>query len=180
MIMTIVTIQLPEVKSIEENRPTKCPYCSGKIFQRWGQRKKRVKDPYIQEVIIYRYRCCQCHRTFRHYPEGISHAQQTERVKVLAAIGWRLGLSYRGIALLYDVFRTRISRMTAWRDVQQRAARLRKSWYGKTTRVVGVDGAYVLGPTGTEPLLVMVDMGTGEPIALGILMKKTRKQWKIS
>jgi transposase-like protein len=93
-------------------------------------------------------------------------------MKVLAAIGWRLGLSYRGIVLLYGVFQTRISRMTAWRDVQLRADRLRKRWYGKTTRVVGVDGAYVLGPTGTEPILVMVDMGTGEPLALGHIDEK--------
>jgi hypothetical protein len=34
MIMTIVTIQLPEVKR-EESRPIKCPYCPGKTFQRW-------------------------------------------------------------------------------------------------------------------------------------------------
>lgn len=172
MIMTIVTIQLPEVKEKEEERPSKCPNCPGKLFQRWGKSRKRVKDTKIKEVNVYRYRCCLCHRTFRHYPEGISQAQQTERLKALAAIGWRLGLSYRGISQLYSAFGVDISRMTAWRDVQLRAKRLRKSWSGKTTRVVGIDGAYVLGPTGTEPVLVLVDMGTGEPITLGYIDEK--------
>jgi hypothetical protein len=28
-------------------------------------------------VKVYRYRCCSCRRTFRHYPEGVDRADQT-------------------------------------------------------------------------------------------------------
>ena len=32
---------------------------------------------------VYRYRCCHCRRTFRHYPQGVSRAHQTERIRKL-------------------------------------------------------------------------------------------------
>ena len=34
--MSIVTLQLPEVKACETSRPKKCPTCGGETFQRWG------------------------------------------------------------------------------------------------------------------------------------------------
>jgi hypothetical protein len=39
------------------------------------------------------------------------------RMKVPAAIGWTLGLSYRGIAAADRVFEAPIERISAWRDV---------------------------------------------------------------
>lgn len=84
--MSIVTIHLPEVKSKEENRPRHCPKCSGETFQRWGGEERSVRDPHIKQVTVYRYRCCRCHHTFRHYPQGIDQAQQTQRLRVLAAV----------------------------------------------------------------------------------------------
>jgi C4-type Zn-finger protein len=84
--MSIVTLRLPEVKYCQENRPEKCPYCDGETFQRWGGVVKRVSDPHLGEVWVYRYRCCGCRRTFRHYPVGIDRARQTARMRALAAI----------------------------------------------------------------------------------------------
>ena len=49
---------------------------------------------------MYRYRCCRCRRTFRHYPEGTTRADQTERLRLFAVICWRLGLSYRGVSTI--------------------------------------------------------------------------------
>lgn len=97
--MSIVTLQLPKVKCLQQERPKECPNCSGGTFQRWGGTTKVVRDPQLKEVIVYRYRCCNCHKTFRHYPQGIGRASQTERMQMLAAICWLLGLSYRGIGL---------------------------------------------------------------------------------
>ncbi len=94
--MPIVTLQLPEVKVCETSRPKHCPYCGGETFQRWGGGIRKVRDPHVREVLVYRYRCCKCKQTFRHYPEGISQAGQTQRMMALAAIGWMFGLSYRG------------------------------------------------------------------------------------
>jgi hypothetical protein len=46
--------------------------------------------------LVYRYRFCQCRRTFRHYPEGITHARQNQRLIQLAALCLVLGFSLRG------------------------------------------------------------------------------------
>ena len=176
--MSIVVLQLPEVKVIEESRPTQCPHCPGETFQRWGGSVRKVKDPQIKEVIVYRYRCCRCHRTFRHYPQGISQAQQTERMRILAAMGWLLGLSYRGIAGLYAAFGVVISRMTSWRDVQELAQQHLAKWKGKQVRVIGVDGAYVLGRGKKQPVLVVIDLGTGQPIKVGYVDEKDPQKVK--
>lgn len=71
-----IVLQLPSVKRNKTARPAKCRYCQGETFQRWGQGKRKIKDTKIRTVQVYRYRCTNCRRTFRHYPEGISHAQQ--------------------------------------------------------------------------------------------------------
>jgi transposase-like protein len=170
--MAIVILQLPEVKYMEEKRPDQCPYCPGETFQRWGGYGKRVCDRQYQEVWVYRYRCCRCGRTFRHYPVGIGRASQTERMKVLAALGWTMGLSYRGIAALYRAFGAPLERMSAWRDVQERAKDLHRKRYWKPVRVLGLDGAYVRGWGKTQPVLVAVDMGTGDPVIVGYVDEK--------
>jgi C4-type Zn-finger protein len=97
--MTIVTLYLPEVKSFEESRPSRCPYCPGGTFQRWGGALREVRDPHIKQVVVYRYCCCRCRRTFRHYSPGVGRASQTQRMRILAAMCWLLGLSYWGLVL---------------------------------------------------------------------------------
>ena len=170
--MSIVTLQLLEVKACETNRPICCPYCKGETFQRWGGAIRRVCDPHIVEVLVYRYRCCTCRRTFRHYPSGVSQASQTARMCVLAAIGWILGMSYRGGSRYLSGFGVKLGRMSIWRDVQQRAKELERERFWKRVRVLGVDGAYVRGWGKTQPVLVVVDMGTGEPVTVGYVDEK--------
>ena len=170
--MSIVTLHLPEVKACETSRPKRCPVCGGETFQRWGGAIRKVRDPQIHEVLVYRYCCCTCRHTFRHYPEGISQAQQTARMKALAAIGWILGMSYRGSSSFLGAFRVKLGRMSIWRDVQERAKQLEKDRHWKAVRVAGVDGAYVRGWGETQKVLVVVDMGTGDPITVGYLDEK--------
>jgi hypothetical protein len=64
-------------------------------------------------VQVTRYKCTICKRTFRHYPEGISHAQQSERMKQLAVICWTFGLSYRGVEAILSAFGVSLSRMSS-------------------------------------------------------------------
>ena len=97
--MSIVVLQLPKVKRHTEVRPKKCKYCKGEIMQRWGKVKKAVRDTKVRNVQVYRYKCCLCRRTFRHYPEGVDQADQTQRMRKLVVLCWKLGLSYRGVAL---------------------------------------------------------------------------------
>jgi len=170
--MSIVTLQLPEVKAWETHRPKRCEVCGGETFQRWGGAIRTVCDPKIREVLVYRYRCCTCHHSFRHYPEGVSQASQTARMKALAAIGWILGLSYRGGSAYLSGFGIVLGRMSIWRDVQERAGQLEKERYWKKVRVAGVDGAYVRGWGETQKVVVVVDLGRGEPVTVGYLDEK--------
>ena len=123
--MSIVVLKLPEVKT-EGGRPNRCPACKGDTFQRWGKENKVVRDPQIRQVVVYRYRCCECKHLFRYYPEGVDQAQQTKRLRRLAALCWVLGLSFRGISGVFEAFGIAISRMTAWRDEQEWAKQLQR------------------------------------------------------
>ena len=167
--MAIVVLKLPAVKRKREERPKQCPYCAGETFQRWGSVKKPVKDLRIRQVKVYRYRCCQCQRTFRHYPAGNTSADQTERLRLFAILLWTLGLSHRASSLILSGLQVLVSHMLIWRDVQEEAKKIKKRNSWKPVRIVGLDGAYVLGWGEKQPVLVAVDLGSGEPIAIGYL-----------
>jgi len=167
--MSIVVLKLPDVKHKTEERPKCCPYCKGETFQRWGRVSKPVKDVHVRQVKVYRYRCCSCKRTFRHYPEGNTRADQTERLRLLAVLMWTCGLSHRASRWILSGLKVLVSHMTIWRDVQAEAQAHKKRKQWKAMRVVGLDGAYVLGWGEKQPVLVAVDLGTGEPFALGYI-----------
>lgn len=165
--MTILVLKLPDVKRKREERPSRCPYCKGETFQRWGEVRKPVKDTRCRNVHVYRYRCCQCRRTFRHYPGGTTRADQTERLRIFAVICWRLGLSYRGVSTILSGIGAFICAMTVWRDAQGEEEKLRRQNEWKPVRVLGLDGAWVLGWGDKRPVLVAVDLGEGQPVAVG-------------
>ena len=164
----MIVLQLPSVKQIKIERPSKCKYCKGETFQRWGQVKKKIKDTEIRKVIVYRYQCTSCRRTFRHYPQGVCQAQQSERMKKLAVICWSFGLSYRGLALILSAFGVCLSRMSGWRDVQEEGDAIRNRAKWNPARIVGVDGAWLNG----EGIMVAVDLGNGEPLSIGKIDEK--------
>jgi len=165
--MSIVTLRLPVVKRQSGDRPKKCPYCEGEIFQRWGEVRKPIRDTHCRNVRVYRYRCCRCGRTFRHYPQGTTRADQSERLRVFAVICWTLGMSYRGVSMILSGLGIRLGQMTVWRDAQEQAERMQRHNHWRPVRVLGVDGAYVLGWGEKRPVLVGVDLGNGQPVALG-------------
>lgn len=170
--MSIVVLNLPAVKRKMEERPKKCRYCAGETFQRWGQVNKVVKDTRVRQVKVYRYRCGHCKRTFRHYPAGVSHAQQSERLKKLCAIMWSLGLSHRSVVLILAVFGVSLSHMSGWRSVQREGKRIRQRLQWKPARVVGVDGAWLAG----QGIMVAVDLGDGKLLAIAEIDEKEKKQ----
>lgn len=165
--MPIVVLQLPDVKKKNETRPEKCPYCQGETFQRWGRVSKPVRDSRYRSVQVYRYRCCHCRRTFRHYPMGVDAADQTQRMRKLAALYWVLGMSLRGTGIALAPFGVQLSHMTVWRDLQGQTELLEKGQNWKPVRVLGLDGAYVRAWGDVRPVLVAVDLGEGQPVALG-------------
>jgi transposase-like protein len=165
--MTILVLKLPDVKRNREERPKECPYCAGETFQRWGQVRKPVRDTCCRNIRVYRYRCCRCKRTFRHYPEGATGADQTERLRLFAVICWTLGLSNRGVSTILGGLRIALCPMTVWRDAQEQGEKLGKRNKWKPVRVLGLDGAFVLGWGEKRPVLVAVDLGEGQPVAVG-------------
>jgi transposase-like protein len=165
--MSIVILQLPDVKRKTETRPKQCFHCSGGIFQRWGKKRKPVRDNRYRSVRVYRYFCCSCRRTFRYYPQGVDRADQTQRLRKLAAIFWVLGMSLRGVQIALSAFGVQVSHMTVWRDIQEQAKLLEKRRRWQPVRVLGVDGVYPLGKGRQQPVLVAVDLGKGQPVAIG-------------
>ena len=59
--------------------------------------------------------------------------------------------------------------MTVWRDAQEHEKKLRRHNQWKPVRVLGLDGAYVLGWGEKRPVLVAVDLGSGQPVAVGFV-----------
>jgi len=165
--MPIVVLQLPDVKQKTENRPSKCPYCKGETFQRWGKGRKPIRDSQYRSIQVYRFRCCQCQRTFRHYPLGVDRADQTQRMRKLAAICWMMGLSLRGVKIILEAFSIQLSHMTVWRDMNEAAEAIRKQRHWKQVRVLGLDGVYPQGWGKKQSVLIAVDLGSGQPMAIG-------------
>lgn len=170
--MAIVVLQLPTVKGECERRPHQCPHCQGEILQRWGGSRRQIRDHEVKQVVVYRYRCTSCRRTFRHYPDGVDRAQQSQRLRKLAALCWTLGLSFRGVAGVLAVFGVGIAAMTAWRDAQEQASLLRRKRLWGKVRVLGVDGAWVQGWGEKRGVMVAVDLGTGQPVSIGYVDEK--------
>jgi len=170
--MSMVILQLPYVKRKSEARPKTCPNCHGETFQRWGTVTKVVKDNRYRTVEVYRYRCCHCKRTFRHYPAGVDRATQTQRLRKLATLCWILGLSLRGVCSVFGVFGISLSHMSVWRDIQEQAQLQKKRRQWQKVRVLGLDGAYPLGWGEKQPVLIAVNLGTGEPVELGYVDEK--------
>ena len=152
--IAIVILELPAVKRKTEGRPPQYGHCGGETFQRWGQVNKAVKDTRVRQVKVYRYRCCHCRKTIRHYPEGVRFAQQSKRLMKLCVIMWSLGLSHRSVVLILSVFGVSLSHMSGWRDVQEEGRRIRRGLKWKPARIVGVGRAWVNG----KGIMVAVDL----------------------
>jgi transposase-like protein len=116
---------------------------------------------------VYRYRCCHCRRTFRHYPPGADRADQTPRLRKLVTIYWVLGMSLRSVQLALSAFQIELSHISVWRDLQEQVDLLKKRRQWQGVRVLGVDGAYPLLNGEKVPTLIAVDLGTGQPVAVG-------------
>ena len=102
----------------------------------------------------------------------MDRAQQSQRLRKLAGLCWTLGLSYRGVAGVFAAFGVGIAAMTAWRDVQEQAGLLKQKPIWQPVRVLGVDGAWVLGWGEKRGVIVAVDLGTGQPVAIGYVDEK--------
>jgi transposase-like protein len=173
--MAIVRIQLPTVNPATIARPSQCPHCGSEILQRWGVVQKPLRDTDYQAVAAYRFRCTQCGRTFRHYPQGVDRADMSQRLRCLAAIAWSMGLSLRGVGIIFSAFGDglRVSKSSVWRAVQEKGEQLRRTAQAAQqkhrVRVLGVDGAWIRLNGHSTGVMVAVDMGDGQMVSMEVV-----------
>ena len=164
--MGSITLRLSDVKSEPEGRPASCQYCGSSVLQGWGRERKPIRDPQLREVVVRRYKCGMCGRTFRHYPLGVGAGDQSRRLQQLAATIWVLGLSLRSISGVLGVFNLQLAHMTVWRDVQAGGRERRVANWPPQARVLGVDGLWLKVKGKKRGVVVAVDLGNGAPVAL--------------
>lgn len=85
-----ISLTIPAVNPARARRPTACAYCGQPILHHHGTVSKPLKDHRLSEVIVHRYKCLSCERTFRHYPSGVTRKTQSRRTLVLAALMYGL------------------------------------------------------------------------------------------
>jgi transposase-like protein len=111
---------LPPVRPDIFSEPTGCPYkgCEGKHFNLRQESHKPLRDTLVSAVVARRYECLRCHRTFRIYPTGVSHAQSSARLKGLGILLYVLGLSYGAVALTLEALGHPLGKTAVYQAVQ--------------------------------------------------------------
>jgi len=117
---------LPVVEPNEFNKPIICPAdgCEGKHFRLHQKVVKPLKDTVYREVMAHRYECLRCGRTFRVYPQGVSQAHTSQRVKGLAVMLYVLGLSYGAVSLTLEALGAYMSKSSVYETVQAAGRRV--------------------------------------------------------
>ena len=82
---------------------------------------------------------------------------------------WVMGLSLRYVATTMAAFGIKISHTTAWRDIDQQAELLEKRRRQRDVRVMGVDALYPLCKGKKRSVVIAVDLGNRQPMAIGLV-----------
>jgi hypothetical protein len=111
---------LPPVQPEVFQEPKVCPYrkCGGKHFHLRQIVRKPIRDTVLQEVMVRRYDCLRCGRTFRTYPLGINEDRVSMRLKGLAVLFYIMGLSYGATALVLEALGHRLGKTAVYYAVQ--------------------------------------------------------------
>ncbi len=176
-----IQVRLPRVEPDHYERPKQCPYegCGGGRFKAHGLKgeAKALRDPHCRTVRAYRWRCLRCGQTFRVYPRGVSHDQQSDRLKGLSVLLYVLGLSYGAIEDVLEAFNTPLSKTAVYLNVQEAGMAARQQQrqvvLGKGERaVIGSDGTYLKVKGQEIGVQVVVDDSDGELLGLEIIVSE--------
>lgn len=180
-----LSVRLPKVEPLHIEPPTRCPLpdpnhpkkkCKGTHFKehQWNC-DKPIRDTRHHHVTARRYRCLKCQRTFRVYPIGVSHDQQSDTLKGLSVLLYVLGLSYQGVADLLEALQYPLAKSTVYENVQAAGAQaihLREQWLkqqaGKV-KALGLDFTHVKCHGQDRIVAVATAVLTGQPIAFELL-----------
>jgi hypothetical protein len=134
-----IRLLIPDVNAHPTDRPRACVYCAKAILQRHGTVPKPIKDHEMGRVETHRYKCTCCHRIFRHYPQGVTAKDQSQRTVVLAALMYGLRLSCSAASHLLWALGVEVSKMSVWRDAQEAGEALRRKRPVGKVWVLGAD-----------------------------------------
>ena len=178
--MPRVRFTLPQVKDYPDSRPSACVRCGSVLLNRHGSVKKRITDLYMSEVTVIRYRCADCLRTFRHYPEGVDSHDQSLRLRGLSALSWALGLSLRSVSHLLAALGCCLSRMSVWRDVQESGSGALSGWVNRTrgrVRVMGADETVVRLKGKKTVVGFVADAKSGQIVGMDVLVNRDSERF---
>ncbi len=183
------SVRLPKVEPQMIQPPSRCPFrdpqhpkrkCGGTHFKEHQLVcAKPLRDTHVSQVTARRYRCLKCQHTFRVYPTGVSHAQQSDTVKGLSVLLYILGLSYQAVSDVLDSLGCFIGKSTVYDNVQAagtRAIKLRQAWVKQQTgqvQVLGLDFTHVKCQGEDQILAVATALLTGRPLTFDILEAET-------
>lgn len=180
-------VLLPKVNSGRILATTKCidPACPGRKFRFHQPGRKALRDTVYHEVPAHRYQCLKCGRTFRVYPEGVSSAQVSQRVKGLAVMLYLLGLSYGATALALEAIGVSMCKSRVYDAVQEAACRVpglkrEQVFNGLRTSALGADLIAVNCKGQWLPLGITVDAISGLALTVDSLSAEdieALKQW---
>ena len=116
-----LSLILPPVQPEVYPAVTGCPAagCDGRHVQHWHAVPKPLRDTQLRQVVAHRYRCVRCGRTFRVYPQGVSHDQTSARLKGVAVMFYVLGMSYGAVATALTALGWPLSRVAVYDLVQE-------------------------------------------------------------
>ena len=167
-----IQVHLPRVNPEVYQEVKACPYCGGEHFKPHGQQgyPKKVRDLHHSQVSSQRVKCMRCKQTFRLYPQGVSQADQSDRLKGMSVLLYVLGLSYGGVSDFLGALGVFIGKTTVYRNVQAAgfASRQPGRRAGSST-VIGSDGTYINVQGVQVGIQVVVDDKSGELLGLELI-----------
>jgi transposase-like protein len=180
-----IEVRLPQVMPEVYEELGECPKegCDGRHFKPHSLKgeKKAIRDLLYQEVESFRWRCLKCKRTFRVYRQGVSEAQQSDRLKGMTVLLYVLGLSYGGVSDFTVALGCGVSKTTVYDNVQEAGEKARKRQRRTVKRggkraVIGADGTYVKIKGEQVGIEVVVDDESGELLGLDILVSENSEE----
>ena len=171
--MSFIVIRLPELMNVSVDRPADCPYCGSQILQRWGPVTKPVTCAEDVTLIIYRYKCMDCNKTFRHYPEEIDQSGFSQAIRSLAAMLSVMGYSSRSIANTFDQFGVHVSHMTVWRECKEFENKLDDLMEKHASQDFSLNQEVKPGSTPHHHLFLVLDVGNGKYLNFGMVEDHT-------
>ena len=166
-----ISLTIPSVNQTPTHRPRACIYCERALLHRHGTVSKPIEDHRLSRVVIHRYKCISCSRTFRHYPEGVTSKTQSQRTVMLAALMYGLGLSCSAASHLLGALGAQIGKTSVWRDAQEAGEALREKRPVGKARVLGADET-IFKLKGKEVVVgFVVDGASGKTLGFEVLFE---------